>query len=390
MLDFSGFQVIDNHCHPIDPDKAILEPEALAREFYHGMGDIPRPGVKPKLWGATDELGHHFPYMGVVQTMVSLLSRLFDCPPELEAVAAERNRRTSQSFGSYIQMLYQNAGIVATVLDTGLSKDDPALTLIPGKRMRLFQLEPAMRRAMERSGSYTEMLRDYQEALDRGVRQDGMVGVKSHLAEQVGFGVEPVSGAEAEAAFSAAKGGDAAGYKRLYVAIFCATMLQCQELGVPVHVHSGITGGMWNGPISDADPFLLAPLLRRSEYLSTRVVLLHGGHPWIQHAGAMAHALPHVWVDMGWTTPWISLRIAECYREVIGMAPLSKLMIGSGSHGTPEIAWLAAILAKIALGEVLGDAVRLELLATQQADRIARMILHDNAARLYEGKGDES
>jgi hypothetical protein len=45
---------------------------------------------------------------------------------------------------------------------------------------------------------------------------------------------------------------------------------------------------------------------------------------------------------MGWTTPWVSLRIAECYRDVIGIAPLSKLMIGSGCHGTPEIAWLAA------------------------------------------------
>ncbi|MHB0869491.1 MAG: amidohydrolase family protein [Chloroflexota bacterium] len=383
MLDFTATPVIDNHCHPIEPGKATLDPESLAREFFHGMGDLPKPGVKPKLWGATDELRHHFPYLGVVQSLVSQLSRLFGCAPELEAVAAERNRRTSESFADYARMLYQDAGIVGTVLDSGLPVGNPTLRLIPGQTMRLFQMGPAIRRLLEQSGSYRELLRGYQEALDGAVRQQCFVGVKSHLAEEVGFGVEPISESEAAKAFAAARAGDSDGYKRLYVAVFAATMLQCQELGVPVHLHCGITGGLWNGAIADADPFRLVPLLKRTEFLRTRVVLLHGAYPWIQHAAAVAHALPHVWVDMGWTTPWISLRIVECYREVIGMAPLSKLMIGSGGHGTPEIAWLSAKTAKIALAEALGDAVRLGLLSRPQGDEAGRMILHDNAARLY-------
>ncbi len=65
------------------------------------------------------------------------------------------------------------------------------------------------------------------------------------------------------------------------------------------------------------------------------------------------------------------------------MAPLSKLMVGSGGHGTPEIAGLAAKTAKIALREALAEAVRLELLSEGQAERAGRLILHDNAARLY-------
>lgn len=384
MLDFTGVPVIDNHCHPIEPEKATLDPEGLAREFYHGMGDLPKPGVRAKLWGATEELRYHFPHMGVVQTLVSQLSRVLGCPPELEAVAAERNRRTSESFSDYARLLYRDAGIVGTVLDSGLPLDDPTLRLIPGRVMRLFQMGPALQKLLKQSESCGELLRSYQESLDRAVSQEGFVGVKSHLAEEVGFGVEPISETEAEGAFAAAKAGNLQAYKTLYVAVFTATLLQCQELGVPVHLHSGITGGVWNGPIANADPFLLVPFLRRPEFLRARVVLLHGAYPWIQHAAAVAHALPHVWVDMGWTTPWISLRIVECYRDVIGMAPLSKLMIGSGGHGTPEIAWLSAITAKIALAQALGDAVRLGLLAEQQAERTGRMILHDNAARLYE------
>ena len=383
MLDFSDVPVIDNHCHPLDPAKSSLTPELLAREFFHGMGDIPKPGVKGRHWGATEELRYHFPYMGVVQTMVCQLARVLGCQPELEAVAAERNRRTSESFSDYIQLLYGDARIVGTVLDTGVPQNDPVLALTPGRLLRLFQLGPNLKRLLEDACSYKELQRKYQDALEKAVREDGFVGVKAHLAEEVGFGVEPVSEIEADTAFGLAKAGDPEAYKKLYVAIFTATLLQGQELGIPIHLHSGITGGVWNGPISNADPFLLVPLLKRPEFLQTKVVLLHGAHPWIMHAAAVAHSLPHVWVDMGWTTPWISLRLVECYRDVIGMAPLSKLMVGSGGHGTPEIAWLAAVTAKIALGEALGDAVRLGLMAESQAEKVGRMILHDNAARLY-------
>jgi len=66
------------------------------------------------------------------------------------------------------------------------------------------------------------------------------------------------------------------------------------------------------------------------------------------------------------------------------MAPLSKLMIGSGGHGTAEIAWLAAKVAKIALAEVFEDAVRLGFMVARQAEQAGRMILQDNAVRLYD------
>ena len=383
MLDFTGVPVVDNHCHPIDPGKKTLTPELLAKEFYHGQGDLPESGVSGRSWKASDQLRHHFPYMGVVQTAVCQLSRLLGCETELEAVAVERNRRTEESFADYASLLYQDAGIVATVLDSGLASGHPALSLTPGRVLRLFQMGPALLTLLEQSGSYTELLQSYQERLDRAVRVDGFIGVKSHLAEEVGFGREPVSQAEAESAFPTAKAGDSEGYRTVYQAVFTTTLVQCQELGVPMHLHTGITGGLWDGPIASADPFLLVPLIRRPEFIRTRIVLLHGAYPWIQHAGAVAHALPHVWVDMSWTTPWISLRIAECYREVIGIAPLSKVMVGSGGHGSPEIAWLAARTAKIALADALGEAVRLELMTEKQAAQAGRMILHDNAARLY-------
>jgi len=257
------------------------------------------------------------------------------------------------------------------------------LDLIPGTKLRLFQFEPLLQKLLLKAESYPGLLRDFQASLERSIKEDGFIGVKAHLAEQVGFGTMPVWEDEAISIFPQAKAGNADAFKKLYTAIFTATLLQCQELGVPVHLHSGFTGGMWHGPIHDSDPFLLAPFLRQPEFLKTKVVLLHAGYPWTKQAGQLAHTFPHVWVDMGQVTPWASLSIVECYRDVMAWAPLSKIVIGSGGHGSPEIAWLAALTAKVALTEVLGDAIRLGLMATKSAEAAAHMILHDNAARLY-------
>jgi predicted TIM-barrel fold metal-dependent hydrolase len=388
MLSLEKVPVIDHHCHPYQPEKAVLDTEQLSRVFFHGIGDVPDPAaLKARHWGATEELRYHFSHMGVVGTMVCQLAKLFNCPANLKEVAEKRNRIASKDFNSYIEMLYQDARIAATVLDTPLSADDPLLQLIPGIKWRLFQFEPVLNELLSRTSSYRELLREFQENLEWSIQSEGRVGVKVHLAEQVGFGVEPLAENEAASFFSLAKAGDQSAYKKLYVALFTATLLQCQELDVPVHLHSGFTGGLWQGPIHNADPFLLAPFLRHKEFLQTKIILLHAGYPWTKQAGQMAHTFPHLWVDMGQVSPWASLRLVECYRDVMAWAPLSKIVIGSGGHGSPEIAWLAAKSAKIALTEVLNDSVRLGLFDEVYAESVGRMILHDNAARLYGLKG---
>ncbi len=385
MPDFNRCPVVDNHCHVLEPEKKTIEPIWLAREFFHGIADTPIPGVaKSKLWDATDDLLFHFPHMGAVLTVVCQLAKVFGCEPELSTVTAERNRRTAEvGLAGYAEMLYEDAGIVCSVMDSNLPINDPILDLTPGPRIRLLQMDPLLRALLPSSGSYTELLRAFQAGVEKAMRQDGFVGIKSHLGELVGFGASPVEADEAERHFAAAAAGDGEAFKKIYMAVWLATMVQAQELKFPIHIHTGITGGLWNGPVANCDPFLLAPILRQPRFLRTRLVLLHAGHPWMQHAGMMAHTFPHVWVDMGWMTPWASQRIVACYRDVIGLAPLSKLMIGSGGHGSPEVSWLAAKTAKIALGEVMTDAVRLGLMGEKDAEKAGRMILHDNAARMY-------
>lgn len=218
MYDFTDIPMIDHHCHPYENKEAFLDPIFLARTFLHGIADIPKadPGLKPNLWDATEELQHHFTTMGVVQAMVCQLAKVLDCPADLTAVAEERNRRTGESFKDYIKLLYYDARIVGTALDTGLPVNDPLLGLIPGLRLRLFQMDPAIQELLPQTDSYEIFLKKYQERLDRAVRENKFIGVKAQLAERVGFHARPVSSDEAENVFAAARCLCALLYSRRY------------------------------------------------------------------------------------------------------------------------------------------------------------------------------
>ena len=266
-MNFSELPFIDHHCHPYDPGKAVLEPVDFAREFFHGRGDIPDMAVpKPRMWGTSDALRSHISHMGVVRTMICQLAHVLDCPPDLETVTRERNRLTAESFAAYAELLYKDAGIVATVIDSDLPINDPLLDLIPGQKLRLFQFEPPLKELIEKVDAYRDLIGEFQKALSHTIKDNGFIGVKVHLAEEVGFGVMPVHADEASSVFPGAKAGDADAYKKVFTAAFTATLLQCQELDVPVHLHSGFTGGMWQGPIHDADPFLLGPFLNTMRF----------------------------------------------------------------------------------------------------------------------------
>ncbi|MGI6366762.1 MAG: amidohydrolase family protein [Anaerolineae bacterium] len=383
-MDLARVPIVDNHCHPMSPAKANLPPLQLALEFYHGLGDREDPTGRASKGLVSAERLADIAELGVVHTLVARLSRLLGCEPTLEAVAAERNRRVEQEgLAAWAAALYAEAHIAATVIDSDLPDGAPALALQPGRVLRLFQMGPAIQQLLAGSASWEALVQGYCADLEHAVRVAGAVGVKSHLAEVVGLGAPPADLAEGAAHWSAAKAGDRAAWRRVYSALFGLTLLECQRLEVPVHVHTGITGGAWDGPVGDADPFLLAAWLRLPAYRASRVVLLHAGYPWIESASLMAHACPQVWVDISWVTPWVSLRAVECLRALLASAPLSRLMIGTGGHGTPEVAWLGAHMARHGLQRVLSEAVEEGLLAPAQAPRLAAMILGENAARLY-------
>ena len=70
-------------------------------------------------------------------------------------------------------------------------------------------------------------------------------------------------------------------------------------------------------------------------------------------------------------------------RQLLGLAPTSKVLYSSDASAIPELFWLAARWGRRALGVVLDELMGLGALAPTEAMGVARHILGGNAANLY-------
>jgi hypothetical protein len=134
---------------------------------------------------------------------------------------------------------------------------------------------------------------------------------------------------------------------------------------LPVQVHCGFGDSdlhLWR-----SDPSYLKPLVER--FRETTFVLLHC-YPFVREAGWMAHVYGNVFFDLSLTIPHVS-RPRAAVEEALELAPVSKLLYASDAARTPELYLLSARWWRDVLAEVLTD------------ERDARMILRDNALRLY-------
>jgi hypothetical protein len=141
---------------------------------------------------------------------------------------------------------------------------------------------------------------------------------------------------------------------------------------LPVQVHCGF--GDSDLHLARSDPSHLKPLIER--FRETPFVLLHC-YPFVREAGWLAHVYGNVWFDLSLTIPHVA-RPAEAVREALELAPVSKLLYASDAARTPELYYLAAKWWREALAEVL-----VEALPASEAEDAGRLVLRENALRLY-------
>lgn len=385
MLDFSNVPFFDNHTHRIDVSNRTITPLDLGIAFMHGWGPV-NPEDKPlgtsaEVPNCTPAYAVHVMNMPVVKVCVNLMAQRFGCEATPEAVVAERNKLTSVDGYGYAKSLYEDGKIIGEMVDDGAPFGDPALKCFPTTIYRLFQMDPFVRKLLKECGSFAEM----KAAFDRGVRErlaEGFTGLKSHVLELRSQPIRVIEDDEAEACYAKAQQGDKLAFEDVYLAIFEHVLMMTQELGFAVHVHTGCTGNP-NDLQTNTDPFAIAPLMRDHRYYRATIVFLHGNPPDFRHDAWVTHCYPNVYMDLGWSLPWLSLNMEQILDEVLGMAPSTKVMFGTGQHNHAEMAWTAAKVAKMALANVLGRKVEAGLISEKQAYEIGEQLLYKNAARLY-------
>ncbi len=177
-------------------------------------------------------------------------------------------------------------------------------------------------------------------------------------------------------------------YKRLQDYLFRYIASEAGRLGLPVHIHTGAgCGGYFY--LSGSNPLLLESVLNDARLRKTTFVLLHGGSgPFTGEICALLMK-PNVYTDMSEQT-WMesSHRLGEVLRDWLEWYPEkvlfgTDLYPGSGAYDWEEIGWQTSQTARQALGIALTGMVEDGEITVKRANEIARMVLRENALKLY-------
>ena len=146
---------------------------------------------------------------------------------------------------------------------------------------------------------------------------------------------------------------------------------------LPFQVHTG------HGRLQGSNPMLLLDLIEANP--KTKFVLFHGGFPWVGETGAIAMKnVGNVWIDSVWL-PTISFTMGKrALHEWLEMVPSNKILWGADAL-LVEGVYGATLYTRECLAEVLAEKVEQRQLREQDALRIGRQILRENALELFPG-----
>jgi predicted TIM-barrel fold metal-dependent hydrolase len=153
---------------------------------------------------------------------------------------------------------------------------------------------------------------------------------------------------------------------------------QAAAQDLPLQLHTGF--GDRDADLRAANPLHLRLLIERT---NTPLVLLHTGWPFYRETAHLAAIYSHVWLDLSLAIPFATTGIPTMLRDVLGMAPFSKVLFATDAFTMPEIYWLAARWGRWGLGRVLESFVGDGFLNEREAWAAAEAILAGNVQSLY-------
>jgi predicted TIM-barrel fold metal-dependent hydrolase len=185
------------------------------------------------------------------------------------------------------------------------------------------------------------------------------------------------------------RGGEppASGYKALQDFLFYYIAREAGRLGMAVHIHSiSGAGGFYRQ--SGSNPLLLETVFNDPSLRKTNFVVVHGGYPFTKEMGSLM-SKPNVYADFSAQTFFPYPReLSDILRNWLEFYP-GKTLFGTDafSFGPEvdwgELAWLSNTTARQALALALTGMINDGEISRGRAVELARMVLHDNAVKLY-------
>jgi predicted TIM-barrel fold metal-dependent hydrolase len=153
------------------------------------------------------------------------------------------------------------------------------------------------------------------------------------------------------------------------------------DRGLPVQLHTGF--GDPDLDLRRCDPLLLRGFCQLTAGRAVPLLLLHC-YPYHRQAGYLAHAYPHVYLDVGLAINYLGAQAAAVVAEALELAPFGKVLYSSDAAGPAELHYLGALGWRRATARVLGRWVEAGDWAEADAIRVAQLIGAGNARRVYQ------
>jgi hypothetical protein len=371
MMDLSSIPIVDHHAHSLLRAEATATPAGFQQWFTESTD----PEIHAR----------HVPHSLFFRTGLRWLAELAGCGPALEAFLAAR---AAQPYKAWTRRLFEAANISIMLCDYGYQGADSYAhaelqALLPCRIEPILRLETLAQELIGQHETFDQMLEAFVDRVSRA-RADGYVSLKSIIAYRTGLDIRPTERAEAATAFGPLKEeARRAGRVRLASKPMCDYLVnvaleQAEAQELPFQFHTGFGD-------SDADLRVANPLHLRSviERTTCPLVLLHAGWPFYREIAHLAAIYPNAWLDLSLAIPFATTGIPAMLRDVLGMAPFSKIMFATDAFVMPEIFWLAARWGRWGLGRVLDELIAEGFLSAAEAETEAAAILGENAKSLY-------
>ncbi|HEY2824900.1 MAG TPA: amidohydrolase family protein [Gemmatimonadales bacterium] len=176
-------------------------------------------------------------------------------------------------------------------------------------------------------------------------------------------------------------------YKAVEDYLFHLMARNAGRLGLAVHIHVlDAFGGFYN--VKGATPLTLEPTFNDSTLRGTTFVLIHGGWPHTDETEGLLQK-PNVYADLSMMDQIAEpAELAHVLRRWLSRSP-EKVLFGTDAfdggtdQGWGDVAAFATTSARKALTIALAGMVRDQEITMDRAKELARMVLRENANRVY-------
>jgi predicted TIM-barrel fold metal-dependent hydrolase len=369
-VDLSDLPVVDGHCHPL-----FADPWALAHDDFLGLFTEGRHGTMTR----------HIPHTGYYRRAL----RDFSSRLGSEATVDEVIERRRQLGAENACRTLDESRVAALLVDTGYPPEAMPLPLmrlaLPCAVHEVFRIETCAQALLVKGLAYDEFLAIFREELRAAARR--AVAFKSIIAYRSGLAIRTGTADEASRAYQAAiarvqnGGSNRLTDKPLLDTLVEVALGVCRETGRPIQFHTGF--GDPDVDLLQANPLLLRSVLEDPRWAGVPIVALHMAYPYFREAAFMAAVWPQVHVDLSLALPFLGAGTITPLVEMLALAPSSKLLYGSDLGGVPELFAFSANWGRAILGEALGCLMERGDLTLEDARRIGRQVLGENAMALY-------